>query len=725
MKRPRWTGSLAATLILVAAAVVFYIVIIRPARPRAGRVIRNPEANVLLITLDTTRPDRLGAYGYAKAETPEIDGLARSGALFENAYSPVPMTLPAHASIMTGAYPLFHGVHLNGKFVLGPGAVTLAKTLKSVGYATAAFVSCFILDSRFGLNQGFEYYGDRMEDAGQVKNLDSERRAETTFRDFESWMERRRGAGKFFAWVHFYDPHYPYVPPEPYRSDPRLAGPYDGEISYMDHYIGEVRRLLEAKGLADSTLIILAGDHGEAFGEHGEIEGHTIFAYEENIRVPLIFWSARGFPKGRRVRARASLVDIFPTVLDYLRLKAPAFVQGKSLVPLLEGRRQPARDFYFETDYFRDVLGCSPLRGVISAGFKYIDLPRPELYDLARDPAEKANLADSVSAHGAGSESEPSRLKNLRATLASLEKTLSGSGLLSGKTMTAQERRRLESLGYLAGAAKPSSGPVCDPKDKIGFWNRSLEAQKLLKANKLDEAEALLYSLFDEDPRFVPVIEDLAGLLFARKRADDLQRLFERAIAQNPESAALRISYGGYLVRLNRGAEAIAELRAAEAMAGPEEKELLYFTMASACGRLEKFDEAVSFFRKVLDLEPENFEAARLLGYTLMRLRRFDEALKAFQAAEKGIPDDPRLLEDTAMTCAELRDFESAKKYFERTVAIRPSAVIYANYALACAETGDYARAVELMRTAIACPDADPDLRALGNRKLAEWAGKH
>lgn len=715
MKIPLRKRLLAAAVILFATASVVYIVLVRLRGPRAGRVVRNPDANVLLVTLDTTRPDRIGAYGYPKAVTPEIDGLARAGALFENAYSPVPMTLPSHTSILTGTYPLFHGIHLNGKHVLAPGAVTLAKVLKSSGCATAAFVSSFILDSRFGLAQGFDYYGDRMEDAGKVKNLDSERRAETTFRDFEAWMDRRP-AGRFFAWVHFYDPHYPYEPPEPYRSDARLADPYDGEIAYMDHYIGEIRRLLEKKGLAESTLIILAGDHGEAFGEHGETDGHTIFAYEENIRVPLVFWSGRGFPRGLRVAARAGLVDIFPTVLDFLKLKAPAFVQGKSLVPLLDGRRAPARDLYFESDYFQDVLGCAPLRGVLSGPFKYIDLPKPELYKLARDPAEKTNLA--------GAESGAPRVEKARDTLASLEKTLAGGGWVSGKTMSAEERKRLESLGYLSSSAKAAAGPACDPKDRIGYWNRSLQAQKLVKENKLDEAEALLRSLFDEDPHFIPVIEDLADLLFSRKRADSLQEVFERAIAQNPESAALRISFAGYLVRLDHAAEALAQLQAAEPLAGPGERELLFFTFASAYGRLEKLEEAVGFFRKVLDLEPENFEAARLLGTTLMRLRRFDEALEAFQAAEKGIPQDPRLLEDMAMTYAELKDFESAKKYFDKTVAIRPSAVIYANYALACAETGDYARAAALMQTAMARRDASPELRSLGNRYLAAWAGK-
>ncbi len=369
--------------------------VVRLRAPRAGRVVRNPQANILLVTLDTTRPDRLGAYGYPKAVTPEIDRLARDGALFENAYSPVPMTLPAHTTILTGTTPVFHGIRLNGKQVLSPEAVTLAKVLKSSGFSTAAFVSSFVLDSRFGLDQGFDYYGDRMEEPGQVKNLESERRAGTVFGDFAAWLERRP-AGRFFAWVHFYDPHYPYAPPEPYRSDPRLPDPYDGELAVMDHYVGEILRRLADKGLADSTLVILAGDHGEAFGEHGETNGHTIFAYEENIRVPLIIWGARGFPRGLRIAGRAGLDDIFPTVLDFLKIKMPPSVQGRSLVPLLNGRRLPDRDLVFESRYFQDVLGCAPLRGLISGPFKFIDLPRPELYDLSTDAAESTSLVGAA-----------------------------------------------------------------------------------------------------------------------------------------------------------------------------------------------------------------------------------------------------------------------------------------------------------------------------------------
>ena len=714
MKTPGRKRLLAAAVVAI-AAVILFLLVVRPKISRAGRVVRNPQANILLITLDTTRPDRLGAYGYPKAETPEIDGLARAGALFENAYSPVPMTLPAHVSILTGTTPLFHGVHLNGQSVLAPEAVTLAKVLKTSGWATGAFVSSFVLDSRFGIDQGFDDYIDRMEVGGTVKNLESERRAGETFRDFAAWMERRT-PGKFFAWVHFYDPHYPYEPPDPYRSDPRLADPYDGEIAVMDHYVGESLRLLEKKGLADSTLVILAGDHGEAFGEHGETDGHTIFAYEENIRVPLIFWSARGLPKGARIGGRASLIDIFPTVLDYLKIKTPAFVQGRSLLPLLGGRRAAERDLYFETDYFSDIFGCAPVRGVLSGPLKFIELPRPELYDLSADAGEKNNLA--------GDTRRAARVEESREALAILETAQSGGGWSSGQAMSDEARRRLESLGYLSGGAKPAPGPACDPKDKIDYWNRSLQARRLLAEGKSDDAEALLRSLFEDDPRFVPVIEDLGDLYFSRKRIQPLKDLFGKAIEMNPESGSLRIVYGRLLVRLGLAGEAVPVLEAAESLAGPDEMEHVHFTLGNAFGQLGRNEEAVQSFRKTLDLEPENFEAARLLGVVLMRSGKFEEALVHFGQAEKGIPQDPRLLEDTAMSLAELRRFGEAIGYFERAVKVNPAARIYANYALACAETGDYARAVELMRTALARPEADTNLRALANRYLAEWAAR-
>jgi arylsulfatase A-like enzyme/Flp pilus assembly protein TadD len=713
VRKKRLFAALAVVAAIGATALLIYIFFIRPGAPvGARRVVKSSRAHILLITLDTTRPDRIGAYGYSKASTPEFDRLARSGILFENAYSPVPLTLPSHASILTATYPLFHGVRNNGKYLLVPQAITLAEILKEAGYETAAFVSSFILDSRFGLDQGFDYYGDRMEDASKIKNLESERRAESVYSDFAHWLEGDRG-GPFFAWVHFFDPHFPYDPPEPYRSNPQLPDPYDGEIAYMDEYVGKTMRLVEEKGFLDSTVVILAGDHGEAFGEHKE-NGHTIFCYEENIRVPLVFFGPRFWPQGLSVLGRANLVDILPTVLDLVRIKIPEFVQGRSLIPLVEGRRFPERGFYFESLYSREVLGCAPLQGLLSGEFKFVRVPRPELYDLSNDRSEQNNLFDV----------RPEQAAKMRAALGELEKKYRGSEWLSTRGLSQEERRRLESLGYVSAAGRSEVTSSFEPKDRIEFWNKSQQASQLLAEQKFAAAENLLLTLFEEDPRFNPVIENLGELYFSQKKILKLVDLFERAIEKNPQASALRIVYGRYLIRSGLAEKAIPVLEAAEHLAGPDEMEHVHFTLGNAFGQLGRYEEAAGSFKKALDLESENFEAARLLGFALMQLERFEEALRYFGDAERGMPENPRLLEYTAMSLSELRRFGEAVGYFERAVEVNPAAPIYANYALACAETGDYARAIPLMEKAMGLPDANAEIKTLGRQRLAEWRTK-
>lgn len=321
-------GGIAILIFLMAGLASFLIwrlIIITPVK-------KESQLSVLLITLDTTRADRLGCYGYSKAETPNIDWFASRGVRFANAYASVPLTFPSHCSIMTGTYPLYHGARNNGNYRLHSDLLTLAEILKDKGYNTAAFVSSFTVDSRFGLDQGFEIYDDDFRRGQAFKALNAERRAEEVFEPFSSWIETRK-RGPFFCWLHFFDPHLPYDPPSPYKE--KFAHElYDGEVAYMDYYVGKVIEKLKEKNLLSQVLIVLAGDHGEAFGEKGE-SGHGVFLYEESLRVPLIFYADYRLPVNRIIKARVRLIDIMPTILDLLEITIPKEVQGKSLLPYI------------------------------------------------------------------------------------------------------------------------------------------------------------------------------------------------------------------------------------------------------------------------------------------------------------------------------------------------------------------------------------------------------
>ncbi len=632
-------------------------------RFRGPGLPRDSGANILLITLDTFRADRLGANGGPAGLTPRLDALAREGVVFHDAVSPVPMTLPAHATILTGLNPPSHGVRTNGKYLLAPGAATLAEAMKAAGYETAAFVSSFVLDSRFGLDQGFDVYDDRLPGAIKLASLESERRAADTFEAFRTWLDGRDPDRKFFAWLHFYDPHFPYDPPEPWRSDARFATPYDGEIAVTDAAVGEVVDALKRLNLYDRTLILAVGDHGEAFGEHGEDKGHTFFCYEENLRVPLLFKVAGGRTAGRAVTARAGLADIMPTLLDYAGLSQPGGIQGLSLLSAAAGRRMKAdRPLYFESLYAREVLGCVPLLGVYRGARKYVRLPRPELYDLGADPREEKNLLPHDAGDALELDAELERLSRDSARLASA----------AARTVSEEEKRRLRSLGYLAGGRRArEGGSGCDPKDRIAFWNRTVRARELAAGGRLSEAEPLLRALIDESPGFTPLIEDLAALYEAQGRVADLETLMEHAVAREPGNAALRISYGFNLVRAGLPGRAIEVLRPVRDSLDLDEREAYFFLLGSALGQTGDAAGAAEAFRVVLEVEPRNYEAARRLGLSLLGLGRYAEALEAFRLAEKGLPDQPALLEDIAFCYEKLGDAGQAAAYRAKLAAPR------------------------------------------------------
>lgn len=345
--------------------------------------------NVVLISLDTTRADRLSCYGYPRPSTPNIDSVAREGVLFDLALTPVPLTLPAHSSMLTGTYPPIHGARGNEGFRLAEYNVTLAETLRDAGYETAAFVGGFPMAALFGLNQGFDTYDDQLGEASNKRHY-NERSAGEVSQPAMAWLDRHWKA-PFFLFLHYYDPHTPYAPPAAYAA----AYPddlYAGEIAYVDSAVGQVLDKLRRLGRYEDTLIVIAGDHGESLGEHGETT-HGYFAYQGTMRVPLIVKPPRG-ARGRRVEEAVSLVDIVPTVLGQLGLRAPPGVQGSDLGRCLAGKSGPVRrhPLYGESLY-PTVFGCSPLHTLTEGRWKYIRAPKPELYDLARDRGETNNLS--------------------------------------------------------------------------------------------------------------------------------------------------------------------------------------------------------------------------------------------------------------------------------------------------------------------------------------------
>jgi len=466
---------------------------------------RGPTVNrVVIVSFDTTRADRLGCYGYEYAETPHVDALAAEGALFENAVSPVPTTLPSHSTMFTGVYPQDHGVRYNLVFRLGPEAVTLAETLKSVGFATAGFPSAFVLGEQYGLNQGFDTYpeppgGRRTRETPLAHNGDP---AETIVDRALSWLDDRADVDRQFVWLHFYDPHAPYLPPFPYSSTHRER-PYDGELAYADAQFGRLMKRLRADPAWDRTLVIVVGDHGEGLHEHGE-RFHANLVYETTQRVPLII-RAPGARAGR-VAAPVSLVDITPTVLDYVGVDSSAEFRGISLRGGVEGDAPENRDIYFESLAGSMNYGWAELRGVRYGDWKLIDSDKPELFNLADDPGELNNLA----------ELEVQQVEDLRASLAELQQPLNGETAAqpSYEAITDPETEAfLASLGYVAGGAGGSAAGAALPREQIDLEPELLAGQTSVAQRDWAAVEDICRYVLSRDEGNKWALNNLSGAL--------------------------------------------------------------------------------------------------------------------------------------------------------------------------------------------------------------------
>ncbi len=674
----------------------------------AGDVKREEGLNVLLVTLDTTRADRLGAYGYDKARTPALDALAKNGVRFANAYCEVPMTLPSHCSILTGTGPLYHKVHNNGTYYLNKDIVTLTERLKARGYATGAFVSSFNVDSRFGLGKGFEVFDDRFREDEMMKTFRSERRAGETTAAFLRWLDGR-GDGPFFSWIHYYDPHTPYKPPSPFRE--QLADPYDGEIAYMDECFGKVLARLREKNLLERTLIVVAADHGEAFGERGEL-GHGVFIYDVTMKVPLLIHAPKNLPAGLVVASRVRLMDIMPTVLDALKMPAGKEVQGTSLLPYIEGRRKDDLPCYMESYYPLETYGWSELVGLVDGDWKFIRAPRPELYDLKSDPAEMRDLVQKQAGRASG------MMRELKDMIAASASDIGQ----SRRKLSREEEERLRSLGYVGSDAsvRTGKGPLPDPKDMMSEFQILYRAKTNEWDEKWDAAEKDYREILRLQPDVAWRYVDLAIFLTIRDRLPEAIEVLRQGLARMPDSFVLLTRLAHLEMGAGRYDEAY-EMSQAALRIDPG-----YFDALVIAAGVEdirgNWEASEKDYRRALAVEPENKKVRMKLAYALGAMGRGEEAVKIDEALKAEYPDDSRLRQDLGVIYADLGRWDLAQENMRKAVELQPSPETWFNLASVLEQAGNLAEAVRYLKLYIEKTTEGETLRKANARKaLAEW----
>ncbi len=585
----------------------------------------------MLVTIDTLRADRVGVYGLSSARTATLDGLARDGVRFDRAWAPAPITLTTHASVMSGRYPPGHGARHNG-IAVDQTVPTLATTLKAAGFATAAFVSAFPLDRRFGLQRGFDVYDDQLPRMPDGRPL-NERAGSDTVARASSWVQSH-GSDRFFLWVHLFEPHAPYGDAGPTATSRPALSRYDDEIATADREIG---RMLDALGDRSlSTLVVATADHGEAFGEHGEV-GHSIFVYDTTLRVPLIMWGPN-VPRGLVVKDDVSLVDVAPTIVSLLGLPAMD-ADGRSLVPALDGQALGARAIYAESFAPLFDFGWAGLRAVREGSWKYIAAPKPELYELASDPGESVN-------HVAADPQRAARLEVQASRWSAAEP-----GAAAAANANAEAVARLRALGYVGGLGRtkvPPFGSRPDPKDRIALASRL--AMVTSGEVQGDELVATLEAILRDDPQNpqahlrlgfaelqknrcgraephlraaivagVPSADAGLGLAECRGRAGDLRGAGDAlaaARAAEPGNPVVAANLGLLALQQGRVSEAIEELR--RALAGDAQLLEARFALARALARSGDPQRAAAEARTLLDQlpagSPQRAEVERLLA---------------------------------------------------------------------------------------------------------------
>jgi arylsulfatase A-like enzyme/tetratricopeptide (TPR) repeat protein len=629
--------------------------------------------DVLLITIDTLRSDHLGCYGNKSVRTPNLDRLAANALFFENAVCQAPLTLPSHTSLLTGRYPYHHGVHDNAGSVPAAEA-TLAEMLKRHGYHTYAFVGGFPLDHRFGLNQGFDVYDDFFP---REKNRPLDFRSERPADRVVDAVRQNKLASPFFLWVHFYDPHAPY-----------LHGGYNGEIEFVDQQVG----LLLNKIPRNNLLIAVAGDHGESLGEHGEYT-HRIFIYDSTVRVP--FWISGPGILAQKVKPQVRLIDFVPTILRLLDLSVPPNIDGAGL-PSNSGK--PA---YLESMFGNLQLGWSPLKGIRDGQWKLIEAPHPELYDIKSDPGERQNLYTQ----------KPDIVKQLRAQVPGSVNTAPEAPI------SPEMAERLASLGYVSGSGGAKVSHI-DPKDRIAVWNQIEKAVDLESADPT-EAIRILQEARKADPDNPMVLGFLAQKYGEAGRIPEATGILQSILKRDPKNTLALYRLSVLSIRADRPDEA---KEYAETLRKIDTHSADAFTLlARANLKLGRTGEAAQNLKQALAIDPGDLEVRNDLANLYAQEKKPDLAELEFQSVLKRDPRNIQALNGLA-TCVFMRnDFKNSESYLKSAIAIDPSdAQTKMNLALLYSSTGRKTRAIELYREISASDSTPPDWKTEAQKRLRE-----
>jgi len=655
-----------------------------------SRMKNKNRLNLLLITIDTLRADRLSCYTNEHLNTPNIDSMANRGILFTRAFAHTSTTLPSHTNILLGTTPLYHGVHDNSNFKVDEKFLCLAELLKQYNYSTGAFIGAFPLDSRFGISQGFDLYDDDYDIRNSKTHTGGERKADIVMERAINWLEQQKSP--WFLWIHCWDPHDPYYPPEPFKS--RFSNdPYNGEVAYVDYVLGKLFSHLKKNNLWDTSLIIFTGDHGESLWEHDE-ETHGVFAYNSTIWIPLIF-SVPG-TKPREVNQYVSHIDIFPTICEVLEIEKPAFLQGISLLPAIKGKQLQERIIYIESLYPFYSRGWAPLRGYVYGGEKFIDSPIPELYNLENDFSESENLASKNNLKG-----YQKKLGQIISEL-SLEESSQAKYKLDRESL-----EKLKSLGYISDRGVPtkkSYGPDHDVKVLIHYHNKSVKAFRLYKEGNAREAINLLKEVITERNCIGIAYKNLAQIYDEQDRLNDAIEVLELGLEAAPSYYEIFHAYVNLLMRAGRYDKVIEVINTQNSLQmeinpgiwstlglaywskgnlsdakKAYEKSIsmgsklpvpfsnlgaLYFFLYQKTNDMKTYNKAIENFKKAIELDPFYQSAYYGLGLAYLEVSNFEEAIRCFKKVLELKSDDGEAMLHLGFTYMSKGDKINACKYF-------------------------------------------------------------